>query len=80
MLSYTKTFGIKQNGHKGSQGAQKFSAPALEQGLDILEFLSLTDFTATLSEIALGIERSIAEIFRSKLRWRQIAQNVTCCR
>lgn len=43
---------------------QKYSAPALEKGLDILEFLSLTDFKPTLSEIALGIERSKSEIFR----------------
>ncbi len=43
---------------------QKYSAPALEKGLDILEFLSLTDFTPTLSEIALGIGRSKSEIFR----------------
>lgn len=43
---------------------QKYSAPALEKGLDILEFLSLIDFKPTLSEIALGIERSKSEIFR----------------
>lgn len=43
---------------------QKYSAPALEKGLDILEFLSLTDFNPTLSEIASGIDRSKGEIFR----------------
>ncbi|SNT36119.1 IclR family transcriptional regulator [Antarctobacter heliothermus] len=43
---------------------QKYSAPALEKGLDILEFLSLTDFRPTLSEVASGIDRSKSEIFR----------------
>lgn len=51
---------MRKNGEK----LQKYSAPALEKGLDILEFLSLTDFKPTLSELASGIERSKSEIFR----------------
>lgn len=43
---------------------QKYSAPALEKGLDILEFLSLSDVTPTLSQLATGIGRSKNEIFR----------------
>lgn len=43
---------------------QKYSAPALEKGLDILEFLSLTSATPTLSGIATGIGRTKSEIFR----------------
>lgn len=51
---------VTKNGEK----LQKYSAPALEKGLDILEFLSLVDFKPTLSEVASGIERSKSEIFR----------------
>lgn len=43
---------------------QKYSAPALEKGLDILEFLSVTDTKPTLSQLAAGIGRSKSEIFR----------------
>ncbi|WP_170783420.1 IclR family transcriptional regulator [Ruegeria lacuscaerulensis] len=43
---------------------QKYSAPALEKGLDILEFLSLSDVSPTLSQLAQGIGRSKNEIFR----------------
>ncbi|SDQ15842.1 IclR family transcriptional regulator [Pseudovibrio sp. Tun.PSC04-5.I4] len=43
---------------------QKYAAPALEKGLDILEFLSLTDTRPTLSQLATGIGRSKNEIFR----------------
>lgn len=43
---------------------QKYSAPALEKGLDILEFLSLTDSAPSLSQLAVGIGRSKSEIFR----------------
>lgn len=49
---------------KKPEKLQKYSAPALEKGLDILEFLSLSDFKPTLSEIASGIDRSKSEIFR----------------
>lgn len=43
---------------------QKYSAPALEKGLDIIEFLSLTDTRPNLSQLAAGIGRSKNEIFR----------------
>lgn len=43
---------------------QKYSAPALEKGLDILEYLSLTNGHPKLSKIAAGIGRSKSEIFR----------------
>lgn len=43
---------------------QKYSAPALEKGLDILEYLSLTTGEPTLSQLAAGIGRSKSEIFR----------------
>ena len=43
---------------------QKYSAPALEKGLDILEYLSLTNSRPTLSQLAAGIGRSKSEIFR----------------
>ncbi len=43
---------------------QKYSAPALEKGLDILEFLSVTNGSPTLSQLAAGIDRSKNEIFR----------------
>ena len=43
---------------------QKYSAPALEKGLDILELLSLTATEMSLSQIATGVGRSKNEIFR----------------
>jgi DNA-binding IclR family transcriptional regulator len=43
---------------------QKYSAPALEKGLDILELLSLTATEMSLSAIAAGVGRSKNEIFR----------------
>lgn len=43
---------------------QKYSAPALEKGLDILEFLSLSSGEPNLSQLAAGIGRSKNEIFR----------------
>lgn len=49
---------------KGKTKLQKYSAPALEKGLDILEYLSLTSELPTLSQIAAGIGRSKNEIFR----------------
>ena len=41
-----------------------YSAPALEKGLDILELLASTPDSASLSEIAGQLGRSIGEIFR----------------
>ncbi len=43
---------------------QKYSAPALEKGLDILELLSLAATEMSLSQIAAGVGRSKNEIFR----------------
>ncbi len=43
---------------------QKYSAPALEKGLDILELLSLSAAEMSLSQIAAGVGRSKNEIFR----------------
>lgn len=43
---------------------QKYTAPALEKGLDILELLSLSATGLTLSEIARDLGRSVSEIFR----------------
>ena len=44
---------------------QKYSAPALEKGLDILELLSLSASEMSLSQIAAGVGRSKNEIFRA---------------
>jgi hypothetical protein len=43
---------------------QKYTAPALEKGLDILERLSLSETGLSLSEIARDLGRSVSEIFR----------------
>lgn len=42
----------------------RYSAPALEKGLDILEYLSERGDGSTLAQIADGIERTKGEIFR----------------
>lgn len=57
---------------------QKYTAPALEKGLDILELLSSTDAGLSLSEIARDLGRSVSEIFRMLVVLQQrgyIAQN-----
>lgn len=43
---------------------RKYSAPALEKGLDILELLSTEEAGLTQSEIARALGRSVSEIFR----------------
>jgi len=43
---------------------KKYSAPALEKGLDILELLASEDSGLILSEIARALSRSVGEIFR----------------
>jgi DNA-binding IclR family transcriptional regulator len=43
---------------------RKYTAPALEKGLDILELLSLSETGLTQSEIARDLGRSVSEIFR----------------
>ncbi|MBI1416774.1 MAG: helix-turn-helix domain-containing protein [Limimaricola sp.] len=42
----------------------RYTAPALEKGLDILELLSASDTGLSLSEIARDLKRSVSEIFR----------------
>ena len=42
----------------------KYTAPALEKGLDILEVLSSQDHGLTQAEIARVLNRSVSEIFR----------------
>ena len=43
---------------------KKYSAPALEKGLDIIELLSCEEFGLSLSDIARSLSRSVGEIFR----------------
>lgn len=44
--------------------SKKYSAPALEKGLDILELLSWQERGMTQAEIARALDRSVSEIFR----------------
>lgn len=43
---------------------KKYSAPALEKGLDIIELLSGQELGLSLSDIARALSRSVGEIFR----------------
>ncbi|HVZ30071.1 MAG TPA: IclR family transcriptional regulator [Asticcacaulis sp.] len=43
---------------------QRYSAPALEKGLDILELLSERQRPLTVSQISSALDRSISELFR----------------
>lgn len=43
---------------------KKYTAPALEKGLDIIELLSGEEFGLGLSDIARALSRSVGEIFR----------------
>ena len=56
---------------------QKYTAPALEKGLDILELLSSTDAGLSLSEIARDLGRSVSEIFRMLVVLQQRGYTVT---
>jgi len=47
-----------------SEPDRKYSAPALEKGLDILELLARHDAPLTLSQIAEELQRSVSELFR----------------
>lgn len=47
-----------------ASGAQRYAAPALEKGLDILEALADSPAGYTLAELAQKIGRSVSEIFR----------------
>lgn len=46
------------------RGSPRYSAPALDKGLDILEVLADSPEGRTLNEIAQKLERSVSEIFR----------------
>lgn len=48
----------------GDDGSPRYSAPALDKGLDILELLSHSLEGCTLNEIAQKLGRSVSEIFR----------------
>jgi DNA-binding IclR family transcriptional regulator len=43
---------------------KKYTAPALEKGLDIIELLSAQELGLSLSDIARALSRSVGEIFR----------------
>jgi DNA-binding IclR family transcriptional regulator len=43
---------------------RKYSAPALEKGLDVLELLAASDVPMTMSQIASELGRSVSELFR----------------
>lgn len=43
---------------------RKYTAPALEKGLDILDLLAAHGQAMTLSQISVALERSVGEIFR----------------
>ena len=49
---------------KGQPNGSKYSAPALEKGLDILELLSFHEGGLTQMQIAKQLGRSVSEIFR----------------
>lgn len=47
-----------------NDGPKRYSAPALEKGLDIIELLSGEETGLNLSDIARALSRSVGEIFR----------------
>ncbi|WP_029041446.1 IclR family transcriptional regulator [Cucumibacter marinus] len=47
-----------------TQSPRKYTAPALEKGLDILELLSTQESGLSQAEIARALNRSVSEIFR----------------
>lgn len=49
---------------KENEAQKKYTAPALEKGLDIIERLSDEEFGLSLSDIARALSRSVSEIFR----------------
>ena len=54
-----------RSGSRNSSGKRKrYSAPALEKGLDILEFLAGESDGLNISRLAAQLERSVGEIFR----------------
>lgn len=64
MVSVQKTKGEATKAEPKGETAPKYSAPALEKGLDIIEFLSRCDTDYTLAQIATKIGRTKGEIFR----------------
>jgi DNA-binding IclR family transcriptional regulator len=62
--------------NEDEKDSPKYTAPALEKGLDIVEFLARTTEPKTVNEIAQGLARSRGEIFRmlSVLERRGIIQ------
>ena len=46
------------------QDEQKYTAPALEKGLDIIDVLSSQDHGLTQIDIARTLDRSVGEIYR----------------
>lgn len=49
---------------KEHEAQKKYTAPALEKGLDIIERLSDEEFGLSLSDLARALSRSVSEIFR----------------
>lgn len=63
-MSDNKPQSGKGNGPVRSAKLQKYSAPALEKGLEILEYLSMQQDGKSMLQIAAGVARSKNEIFR----------------
>jgi len=55
---------VEGNSDKPREGQTKYSAPALEKGLNILELLSMEMYGLTQTEVAEKMGKSISEIFR----------------
>lgn len=55
---------MPQSNESVAEAAKKYSAPALEKGLDILELLSGEEAGLGQTEIARRLDRSVSEIFR----------------
>lgn len=53
-----------KSGRADAEAADRYRAPALDKGLDILELLAATDGGLTQAEIAKALERSPNEIYR----------------
>ena len=50
---------------------QKYAAPALDKGLDILEALASSARGLTLNELANAVNKTVSEIFRMALTLQQ---------
>ncbi|PCI53792.1 MAG: hypothetical protein COB36_11770 [Alphaproteobacteria bacterium] len=49
---------------KGVDKRKKYTAPALEKGIDIIEYMTDQTHGLTMSEISQGLKRSVGELFR----------------